>query len=63
MRTFLYARVSNICQTIEHQRTHAEAVGFKIDEVIADQGISGVTTKLADRPGGNRPLVFLAPEP
>jgi putative DNA-invertase from lambdoid prophage Rac len=56
MRTFLYARVSDANQTIEHQRSHAEAAGFKIDEVIADHGISGVTTKLADRPGGRRLL-------
>ncbi len=50
MRTFLYARVSDVCQTIEHQRSHAEAAGFKINEVIADHGVSGITTKLADRP-------------
>jgi putative DNA-invertase from lambdoid prophage Rac len=56
MRTFLYARVSDASQTIEHQRTHAEAAGFKIDEVISDHGVSGVTTKLADRPGGRRLL-------
>jgi putative DNA-invertase from lambdoid prophage Rac len=56
MRTFLYARVSDVCQTIEHQRSHAEAAGFKINEVIADHGVSGVTTKLADRPGGRRLL-------
>jgi putative DNA-invertase from lambdoid prophage Rac len=56
MRTFLYARVSDANQTMEHQRTHAEAAGFKIDEVISDHGVSGVTTKLADRPGGRRLL-------
>jgi putative DNA-invertase from lambdoid prophage Rac len=56
MRTFLYARVSDACQTIEHQRSHAEAAGFKINEVIADDGVSGVSTKLADRPGGQRLL-------
>jgi putative DNA-invertase from lambdoid prophage Rac len=56
MRTFLYARVSDACQTIEHQRSQAEAAGFRIDEVIADHGVSGVTTKLADRPGGRRLL-------
>jgi DNA invertase Pin-like site-specific DNA recombinase len=56
MRTFLYARVSDALQTIEHQRSHAEAAGFKIDEVIADHGISGITTKLSDRPGGRRLL-------
>ncbi len=56
MRTFLYARVSDLAQTLEHQRAQAEAAGFKIDEVIADHGVSGVTTKLADRPGGRRLL-------
>jgi putative DNA-invertase from lambdoid prophage Rac len=56
MRTFLYARVSDACQTIDHQKSHAEAAGFKIDEVISDNGISGVTTKLSDRPGGRRLL-------
>jgi putative DNA-invertase from lambdoid prophage Rac len=56
MRTFLYARVSDAAQTLEHQRSHAEAAGFKIDEVISDHGVSGVTTKLADRPGGRRLL-------
>lgn len=56
MRIFLYARVSDASQTLEHQRTHAEAAGFKIDEVVSDHGVSGVTTKLADRPGGRRLL-------
>jgi putative DNA-invertase from lambdoid prophage Rac len=56
MRTFLYARVSDATQTIGHQRSQAEAAGFKIDEVIADHGVSGVTTKLADRAGGRRLL-------
>jgi DNA invertase Pin-like site-specific DNA recombinase len=56
MRSFLYARVSDAAQTLEHQRSHAEAAGFMIDEVIADHGVSGVTTKLADRPGGRRLL-------
>ena len=41
-------------QTIDHQRSQADAAGFKINEVIADDGISGVTTKLADRPQGRR---------
>ncbi len=56
MRTFLYARVSDAAQTLDHQKSHAEATGFQIDEVIADHGVSGVTTKLADRPGGRRLL-------
>ena len=56
MRTFLYTRVSDSAQTSEHQRAHAEAAGYKIDEVVSDHGVSGVTTKLADRPGGRRLL-------
>lgn len=56
MRTFLYARVSDAAQTVDHQRLQAEAAGFTIDEVVADHGISGVTTKMADRPGGRRLL-------
>ncbi|NLS02205.1 recombinase family protein [Rhizobium sp. P32RR-XVIII] len=53
-KTILYARVSTIDQTIDHQRTHAEQAGFVIDEVIADDGVSGVSTRLADRPEGRR---------
>jgi len=52
--TFLYARVSTADQTLAHQRTQAEQAGFKIDEVIADHGISGVSTMLRDRPQGRR---------
>jgi predicted site-specific integrase-resolvase len=44
--TILYARVSTADQTIAHQLTHAQASGFKIDEVLADEGISGVGTRL-----------------
>lgn len=54
MLTVLYARVSTVEQTVAHQRTQAEAAGFVIDEVIADEGISGVTTKLRERPQGRR---------
>jgi putative DNA-invertase from lambdoid prophage Rac len=54
MATVLYARVSTTEQTIEHQRTQAEQAGFKFDEVIADGGVSGVSTKLAERPQGRR---------
>ena len=43
MTTVLYARVSTADQTIAHQRSHAEAGGFTIDEVIADEGVSGIT--------------------
>lgn len=54
MATILYARVSTAEQNLDHQRTQAEAAGFKIDEVVADDGVSGVTTRLVDRPQGKR---------
>jgi DNA invertase Pin-like site-specific DNA recombinase len=54
VKTVLYCRVSVASQTIEHQRTQAEAAGFVIDEVVADHGVSGVTTRLAERPQGRR---------
>src|SRR5215212_1193549 len=54
MKTILYARVSTADQTIAHQRKQAEAAGFKIGTVVADGGVSGVHTRLADRPEGRR---------
>ena len=54
MATILYARVSTAEQTIEHQRVQAQAVGYVFDEVVTDDGVSGVTTKLIDRAGGRR---------
>lgn len=54
MQTVLYARVSTADQTIAHQRKQAEAAGFKIDAVVADEGVSGVSTVLADRAQGRR---------
>ncbi|MEQ6202685.1 recombinase family protein [Sulfitobacter sp. HNIBRBA2951] len=53
-QTILYARVSTADQNIDHQRTQAEAAGFVIDEVIADHGVSGLSTKLSDRKEGRR---------
>ncbi len=53
-QTILYARVSTADQTLEHQKTHAEAAGFAVDDVIADHGVSGVSTRLSDREGGKR---------
>ena len=50
----LYARVSTAEQTIEHQEAQARGAGFKIDHVVADHGVSGVSVKLADRPNGRR---------
>lgn len=54
MATILYARVSTAEQNLDHQRTQAEAAGFQIDEVVADEGVSGITTRLAERPQGKR---------
>lgn len=53
-QTILYARVSTTDQTLAHQKTQAEAAGFKLDEVVADHGVSGVSTVLRERPEGKR---------
>lgn len=54
MATILYARVSTADQTLDHQRTHAEGAGFRFDHILADHGVSGVSTRLAERPDGRR---------
>jgi len=54
MATILYARVSTAEQTIEHQLAHARAAGFTIDDVVSDNGVSGVSTRLIERPEGRR---------
>ena len=36
MKGAIYARVSTADQTLEHQRTQAEAAGFKLDRVVAE---------------------------
>lgn len=54
LTTIFYARVSTRDQILEHQVTQAEAAGFKIDEVVADHGVSGVKHRLQDRPEGRR---------
>jgi DNA invertase Pin-like site-specific DNA recombinase len=54
MSVILYARVSTIDQTIAHQEGQARAAGFSIDRVLADNGVSGVGTRLAERPEGRR---------
>jgi putative DNA-invertase from lambdoid prophage Rac len=46
--------VSTAEQATAHQRTQAEAAGFAIDAVVADEGVSGVSTRLADRLQGRR---------
>ena len=54
MKTVLYARVSSADQTIAHQRTQAEKAGFHIDEVVSDEGVSGVHFALVERAQGKR---------
>jgi putative DNA-invertase from lambdoid prophage Rac len=55
---FLYARVSTSDQTAAHQLEQARAAGFDIDEdnVIKDEGVSGISTCFAERDGGRREL-------
>ncbi|AHB00059.1 hypothetical protein V568_101888 [Brucella ceti TE28753-12] len=48
MKTILYARVSTEDQNAAHQRTQAEAAGFVIDEVVTDQGVSGVSVPMKE---------------
>ncbi|MCK0197065.1 recombinase family protein [Ancylobacter sp. 6x-1] len=54
MSTILYARVSTADQILAHQRTQAEKAGYVFDTVIADEGVSGLSTALRDRPQGRR---------
>lgn len=54
MKTILYCRVSSSDQTIAHQVTQAKAAGFTIDEVVSDEGVSGVTIPLRERAQGKR---------
>jgi putative DNA-invertase from lambdoid prophage Rac len=54
MTTVLYCRVSTLDQTLDHQRTAAMQAGFKPDLVLADHGVSGVSTRLCERPEGRR---------
>jgi putative DNA-invertase from lambdoid prophage Rac len=60
-KTILYARVSSAEQTVEHQRAQAERAGFHIDKVITDNGVSGISTKLMERPQGKRLFDILRP--
>jgi putative DNA-invertase from lambdoid prophage Rac len=39
---------------VEHQRTQALQVGFAPDLVLADHGVSGVSTRLCERPKARR---------
>jgi putative DNA-invertase from lambdoid prophage Rac len=54
MATILYGRVSTIEQTADHQLTQAKAAGFKIEDAVFDNGTSGISTRLVDRPEGKR---------
>ncbi len=54
MQTFLYARVSTADQNIDIQHAQAQAAGYAFDEVISDEGVSGVTTRFIERTGGAR---------
>lgn len=61
MQTILYARVSTAEQTSTHQKAQAEKAGFKIDRVVADEGVSGVSVAFADRPEARRLFDMLRP--
>jgi putative DNA-invertase from lambdoid prophage Rac len=54
MAMILYGRVSTIEQTSDHQLTQAKTAGFKINEAVFDNGTSGVSTRLVERPEGRR---------
>ena len=54
MKTILYCRVSTSDQNLDHQVTQARGAGFVIDEVVSDNGVSGVSTRLAERDQGKR---------
>lgn len=58
MKTFLYARVSTLEQNAGIQRQQAEAAGYAFDDVISDEGVSGVNTRFQDRPGGAKLLLM-----
>jgi DNA invertase Pin-like site-specific DNA recombinase len=54
MKTVLYCRVSTIDQTLAHQHSQAVQAGFKPDLVLSDHGITGISTRLRERPEGRR---------
>lgn len=61
MATILYARVSTDDQTTIHQKEQAERAGFKIDRVVADEAVSGVSIAFRDRPEARRLYDMLRP--
>lgn len=54
MQTLLYARCSTADQILDHQITQAREAGFELDDILADHGVSGVSTRLYERPEGRR---------
>jgi DNA invertase Pin-like site-specific DNA recombinase len=54
MPTILYARISTAEQTIQDQLDFVQAAGFGIDEVVFDDGVAGLQTRLIERPEGCR---------
>ncbi len=62
-KTVLYMRVSTSEQKIEHQLYQARAADFEIEDqnVIADHGVSGVSTCLRGRDQGRRLYDLLQP--
>jgi DNA invertase Pin-like site-specific DNA recombinase len=62
-KTVLYLRVSTAEQTSAHQLSQAREAGFQIEDehVIADHGVSGVSTRLKERDQGKRLFDLLQP--
>jgi hypothetical protein len=58
MKTVLYCRVSTVDQTVEHQRTQAHQNGFTPDLVLADHGVSGVSTQQSFDQSSERTMVL-----
>lgn len=54
VRTILYARASTLDQTIADQEAQARAAGFAIDQVVWDEGGSGLRARLSERAQGRR---------
>jgi putative DNA-invertase from lambdoid prophage Rac len=46
---------SRLTAKCSQRLAHSRATGFVIDEVVADNGVSGLSTRLAERPEGRRP--------
>lgn len=63
MRTIFYARVSTREQTIRHQIDQARQAGFVFEDkdVLVDEGVSGVSVPLKERPQGRRLFDMLRP--